>query len=191
MNMKPFCKLSLTLLLTLAGTFPAFAADTVATLASLVVPDGQGTTVWAMGVRVTIKLFGKDSGGAYAVFEDMLPPGVGTPLRVHTRENEFWHMLEGELTGTVGNEIRTARVGDFVNTPRGTAHRFLNHTDKPARMLLGYAPAGFENWFLEVGRKPEEVGATPPRAAPEEIRRAVELAHGYGVEFIRPPAGGN
>lgn len=146
---------------------------------------GQGVTTWAMGVKVTIKLFGQDSGGAYAVFEDEVPPGVGTPLHLHTREEEMWRMLEGELTWVVGDRTWIAKAGDFVNTPRGVPHRFLNHGNATARMLLAYAPAGFEEWFLQVGTP--DTGSAPAKPDREAMQRAMELAHGYGVEFL-PPA---
>nr|ADN16886.1 Cupin 2 conserved barrel domain protein [Gloeothece verrucosa PCC 7822] len=147
--------------------------------------DTEGPAVWAMGVLVTLKLQGKDSGGAYSIFEDFIPPGVGTPLHIHTREEEFWYVLEGQLTWNVGDKLFQATQGDFINTPRGVPHRFQNSGNKPARMLLGYSPAGFEQWFLDVGKPVSDRKAQPPKITPQDIEKAVAAAKEYGVNFVK------
>ena len=40
-----------------------------------------------------------------------------------------------------------AGVGDFINVPRGTVHRFQNQGTDPMRMILTFTPAGVENSF--------------------------------------------
>jgi quercetin dioxygenase-like cupin family protein len=151
---------------------------------ALFVPDGEGRSVWAMGVRVTLKALGEQTSGAYALFEDYVPAGVGNPAHVHTREVETWTMLEGELDWTVGDRTIQAKAGDFVHTPRGVPHRFANTSGRPARMLLTYAPAGFERWFLEIGTPTDRASAaSPPPPTPEQIRQAVAAAARYGVQF--------
>lgn len=144
----------------------------------------EGRKVWAMGVQVTLRAMGEATGGSYAMFEDLVPPGVGNPAHVHTREIETWYMLEGELDWFVGDRTLKARPGDFLHTPRGVPHRFGNGGDRPARMLLTYAPAGFEHWFLEIGTPAEAGAPPPPRPDREQIRRAIEAASRYGVRFV-------
>ena len=137
-----------------------------------------------MGVQVTLRATGEATGGSYAMFEDLVPPGVGNPAHFRTREIETWYMLEGELDWFIGDRSLKAKAGDFLHTPRGVPHRFGNSSDRPARMLLTYAPAGFEQWFLDIGA-PAGAGATPPpRPGPEQIKRAVEAASRYGVQFV-------
>ncbi len=144
----------------------------------------EGRKVWAMGVQVTLRAMGEATGGSYAMFEDLVLPGVGNPAHIHTREVETWYVLDGELDWFVGDRAIKAKPGDFLHTPRGVPHRFGNSSDRPARMLLTYAPAGFEQWFLEIGT-PAEPGAPPPLFPPdrEQVRRAVEAASRYGVRF--------
>jgi quercetin dioxygenase-like cupin family protein len=70
---------------------------------------GEGISLWVLGVLVTIKALGNETGGSYSLFEDVVPPGVGPPSHVHTREDETWYMLEGELEWKVGGcEVNTA-----------------------------------------------------------------------------------
>ncbi|KAJ7524873.1 hypothetical protein O6H91_17G025500 [Diphasiastrum complanatum] len=68
---------------------------------------GGGINLWVLGVLVTLKALGNETGGSYAVFEDRVPPGSGPPPHIHTLEDVPWYMLEGELIWLVGgNEFR-------------------------------------------------------------------------------------
>lgn len=149
------------------------------------VAAGDGLRVWAMGVLVTLKALAEDTGGGYSLFEDEVPPGAGPPPHVHSREDETWYMLDGELDWVVGGRTFPARTGAFLHLPRGVPHSFSNRSGRPARMVLTYAPAGFEAWFLEVG-KPVADPSIPAPVTPDEIRAAVEAAERYGVSFVKP-----
>jgi uncharacterized cupin superfamily protein len=43
---------------------------------------------------------GEDTNGKYALWEAILPPGGGPPSHVHSRDEEGFHVLEGEITFT-------------------------------------------------------------------------------------------
>jgi mannose-6-phosphate isomerase-like protein (cupin superfamily) len=148
------------------------------------ITDTEGQAVWAMGILVILKALGTETGGTYSCFEDLVHAGAGTPLHMHTKEEETWYMLEGSLEWTVGDKTFTAEKGSFVNTPRNVPHRFANKTDQPAKMLLSYAPGGFEKWFLEIGKPATDRMAKPPEITAEEIKKAVVAAEKYGVKFI-------
>lgn len=131
---------------------------------------------------MVFKALGNDTGGTYSFWENRILPGQGAPLHVHTQEEESWYVLEGELTWTVGDKEFNAKQGSFINLPRFVPHKFLNKSHKPARMMLTYAPAGTENWFLDVGTPATDHG-TPPVPTKEEIERALKLGNQYGVIF--------
>lgn len=163
-------------------------ADTIAPAmkAKIVTPD-QGTSVWAMGIHVTVRFTSKDTDGAYSVFEDVVSPGAGPPLHTHTKEDETMFVLEGELEVTLGEQIATVRPGTFVHMPRGVPHCFKNVTDRTAKMLLSYTPGGFEQWFLDIGTPAINASADPASSlAPDDIKRAVAAAERYGVTFSKP-----
>lgn len=61
----------------------AIAEDKTALTAPKVVSGSEGTKVWAMGVLVTVKVKAEDTGGAYSVFEDLIPPGAGPVPHTH------------------------------------------------------------------------------------------------------------
>lgn len=50
-------------------------------------------------------------------------PGEAISLQTHTHREEFWRVLEGEGTITIGATEHAATVGKQFFTPRGEKHR--------------------------------------------------------------------
>jgi uncharacterized RmlC-like cupin family protein len=53
-------------------------------------------------------------------------------MHIHTREDETFYVLAGEIEVTVGGERDVLRAGDSVFLPRGIPHRLENLTSQPA-----------------------------------------------------------
>ena len=49
--------------------------------------------------------------------------GEAFSLQTHEHRDEFWRVVKGSGTVTVGETERPAKEGDTFYTPRGTAHR--------------------------------------------------------------------
>ncbi|KAH7433521.1 hypothetical protein KP509_07G073300 [Ceratopteris richardii] len=162
-----------------ANQFHAVSTPTVD-----IVRAGEGISVWALGVLVTLKALGNETGGSYSLFEDIVPPGIGPPLHIHTQEDETWYMLDGELIWKVGNQEFTATKGSFIHLPRFVPHAFENKSGKPAHMVLTYAPAGFEKWFLDIGKPVVDPEGPSPELTKEDLVQAVKLGKEYGLIFV-------
>src|SRR5262245_39090808 len=111
---------------------------------------GQGRTVAVVGDVYRFLTTGEDTNGRYARREAIVPPGGGPPPHVHSREEEGFYILEGEITFTIGDKRLVATAGMFANMPVGTPHSFKNESGKLAKMLISIAPAGLEKMFYEV-----------------------------------------
>lgn len=147
-------------------------------------PAATGPAFWGPGDHYTFLVTGEESGGAYFAMEALVPPGGGPPPHVHTREDETFYVLEGSIEFLLGDDLRTAGPGDFVNVPRGTVHRFLNTGTETARLILTFTPAGLEKWFEEtLERAPNTFDEVPDNVA-EVVARYVEAAPRYGLEFV-------
>jgi quercetin dioxygenase-like cupin family protein len=154
--------------------------------APLVRPPAEGLTIAVTGDVYRFLATGDDTGGKYATWEAIVPPGGGPPPHVHSREEESFYVLEGEITFEIGGQTRVATAGTFANMPVGVPHAFKNRGDRPARMIISVAPAGLEKMFLVTG-VPVPVGTTtaaPPDDA--EIARLVAEAPKYGIELRLP-----
>ena len=147
---------------------------------------GEGKRIGIVGDVYRFLATGKETDGKYATFEAIVPPGSGPPPHIHSREEESFLILEGEMTFQLGDERFVAGEGTFLNMPVGSLHCFQNESDKAARLLITLAPAGLEEMFFEVGQPltDDDDDAPPPSEA--EIKKLLEAAPRYGVEIKVP-----
>src|SRR5215468_983800 len=145
----------------------------------LVKKPGEWRTVVVVGDVYRFLATGEDTSGNYALFEAFVSPGGGPPPHVHSREEEGFYVLEGEITFFVGDQRLVASAGMFANVPVGTPHSFKNESGKPARMLISVAPAGLEKMFFEVGVPLPEGATTAAPPTTEEIDRLLAVAPKY------------
>src|SRR4051812_32394577 len=96
----------------------------------------KGRTIAVVGDVYRFLATGDDTNGKYALWEAVVPPGGGPPPHVHSREEEGFYVLEGEITFTINGERVVATAGMFANMPVGTPHSFKNESDKAAKMLI-------------------------------------------------------
>lgn len=146
----------------------------------------EGRTIAVVGDVYRFLATGEDTNSTYAMWEAIVPPGGGPPPHVHSREEEGFYILEGEITFQIGDERVVATAGMFANMPVGTPHSFKNQSNLPAKMLITVAPAGLEQMFFECG-VPVEQGATtalPPTKG--EIEKLLAIAPRYGIEIRLP-----
>jgi mannose-6-phosphate isomerase-like protein (cupin superfamily) len=63
-----------------------------------------------------------------------LAPGdaTGDKAEAHEKSDQVLLMLDGELTGEVGDERPHLKKGDVIIIPAGVKHRFVNRARKPA-----------------------------------------------------------
>lgn len=128
-------------------SYAASASEPDATEAIIVVPPSKGLQSWPG----EWKLRGTESNAGFSVVEisaTSLPKGP-RPAHVHTREDEAWYVIEGELSFKVGDKAAIAGPGTFVFARRGVPHTY-KVTGVPARYLLIVSPAGVERLFVEV-----------------------------------------
>ncbi|MBX9581485.1 MAG: cupin domain-containing protein [Gemmataceae bacterium] len=146
----------------------------------------QGRTVAVVSDVYRFLTTGEETNGKYALWEALVPPGSGPPPHVHSREEEGFYVLEGEITFTVDGERVVAKAGTFANMPVGTPHSFKNESGRPARLLISVAPAGLEQMFFEVGLPLAEGATTASPPTKGEIERLLAVAPGYGIEVLLP-----
>ena len=149
-------------------------------------PAGDGEAVWAMGSLFEMKLHSEETGGALGLAEVTQPPGVATPLHVHTREAEVFYVLSGTLTYEAGGELHQLSGGSTMYLPRGVPHRFRITGDMPARMLAMVFPGGLLDLYGEVG-VPAGTRTVPALPDPDEFARWGATAPRFGLQVLGPP----
>ena len=97
------------------------------------------------------------------VTEQLAPRGSGSPLHVHHNEDEWFYVLEGELTIWVAGRTVVAGAGAFVFGPRDVPHTFVVSSER-ARFLLVTEPAGFEGFVRALAVAGDRAARSrPPR----------------------------
>jgi quercetin dioxygenase-like cupin family protein len=162
------------------------ATDTADTVAPIALAPSAGEALWFMGGLTTIKADGAQTAGRVAVTENLAPRGSGSPLHVHRREDEWFYVIEGELTFWVGGETVVAPAGAFVYGPRDVPHTFVVSSEQ-ARFLLVVEPGGFEEFARQLGAPAERLEIPPASSEPPDVDALVAVAAGYGIEILGPP----
>jgi mannose-6-phosphate isomerase-like protein (cupin superfamily) len=147
------------------------------------IAGGDGERIWIVGDTMTLKATGESTGGSLVLLENLTAPGGGPPPHIHTREDEFWYVLDGTFEIRIGDETHTLGPGGFAYAPRGTVHNFRNTAQTPSRILVGFTPAGMEGFFRESGRRPTDDGPAPG-VDENEIARTLAAAPEYGVQAV-------
>jgi quercetin dioxygenase-like cupin family protein len=131
----------------------------------------------------SVCLSGADTGGEYCLLEVSLASGMGVPRHTHTREDEAYYVLSGELEVTVGDEAFILRAGDTLIAPRDIPHQLRNSGKVENHYLLVFSPSGFEE-FLKATAVPAPDNAVAPTEPPAvAVRNVLELAADYGIPF--------
>lgn len=140
------------------------------------------TSLSIAGNTYRIMLSGKDTNGAYALIDMLVPPGGGPGPHEHPAIWESFHVLDGEVEFTTENGKQIAIKGDITNIPlNGPVHFFKNKSDKMAHLLCTVVPAGMEDFFAEVGKPVAHGTFLPPQPpTPEEMEKVQAAAKKYG-----------
>jgi len=136
----------------------------------LIQPDDREGITTAAGDDVYSTLAtGDQTNNGYYLTHAIVPAGGGPPAHIHTREEEAFYLIRGELTFLADDREITVPAGSFVNIPRGTKHRFHNAGSEEVEMIFWFTPAGIEGLFAELFEHPENI---------------VEAGKRYGTEYF-------
>jgi quercetin dioxygenase-like cupin family protein len=164
----------------------SLSTDHATTVAPIALQAGEGEALWFLGQLATIKASSGATAGRVAVIELRAPRGTGSPLHVHHHEDEWFYVIDGELTFWVGGQVIPAPAGAFVYGPRDIPHTFTVSSTE-ARFLLVTEPGGFER-FMRAGSQPAERLEIPAAATePPDIAAMTALAAEFGIEILGPP----
>ena len=133
-----------------------------------------------VGEETLVKVSAEDSEETLAFFHLVAPPMSGPPRHVHTREDELFYVLEGELVFELDGERHTVRAGDTVYLRRGVVHTYQNFTTSNARLLIATVPGMFSRFFVELS-------AVTPLGAMPDPERMDAMATEYGITTLGPP----
>jgi quercetin dioxygenase-like cupin family protein len=146
--------------------------------------SGQGPVYSLNGNLVSVAARRGETGGTYGVIEAVVPPGVGTPMHIHTREEEGFLVIEGELEFEVDGRGLTATRGSFLHLPKGRPHGYVNRATQPAKVICLFVPGGFEGFFEEGGEPVDDLDLAVRSPSPADPRKLQTIGKKYGMEVV-------
>jgi len=150
------------------------------------VGPGEGNAFSVVGDVYRILASSSQTGGVYTLVENRVSPNNGPPPHIHSREDESFFVLEGEIDFQIGDEKITARPGTFIQGPRGIAHSFRNTTQLPARVLVFVTPGGFENFVKEFAQPVASFDSPAIPASKDQVDKLLAAAPKYGIQILPP-----
>lgn len=139
-----------------------------------------------MGERYTVLLSAEETNGAYTLFEFHVPKGHGPPPHVHSREDESFYILSGELDFMLDGNINRVRAGDVIYGPRNIPHTFAGASETPARVICLVSPGGFEKFFAAVGKVVSDKSIPAQAPTDVDIEKLMRIAADFGLRILPP-----
>ncbi|MEU2159163.1 cupin domain-containing protein [Streptomyces sp. NPDC019396] len=172
-------------------------ADYAESPEGLLVPTGHGRTLNTAAQQVTFKVTGEHSRVASS-FEVVVPPGFDVGAHVHTRSEELFYVLEGELDvlafeprlqtrddwrhweSPSGRRTVRAGTGTVIVVPPGCPHAFANRSGRPAKMFFQASPPPDHERYFEELLELLDSGGPPDHEAIAALRSR------YDIEQLTP-----
>jgi mannose-6-phosphate isomerase-like protein (cupin superfamily) len=157
-------------------------------LTASILENQQGRALWHFNALLTFKALGAETNGQFWALEGLADHNMAVPLHAHSREDEIWYVLEGEIAFTVGNETQIGGPGSFVYIPRHMPHTFQIRSATARWFGIGL-PAGLDEWFFETGEPAQSLTLPPPPTSPPDVEAIIASLKAYGTETLGPPPG--
>jgi quercetin dioxygenase-like cupin family protein len=131
------------------------------------------------GNELKVLVAGEHTQGRFAVIEARERRGAAPPRHVHSREDEFIYVLEGQLTLYCDGQRFDRPSGTSLLLPRGSEHTFTVESAE-ARLLMVLSPAGLESCLRDVCRQVRDGGCQ------QLVELVVASAARHGVSITGP-----
>ncbi|MGI8644725.1 MAG: cupin domain-containing protein [Nocardioides sp.] len=112
--------------------------------------DEPADLTYGNGGTVDYLAMGATTGGLFGLYRwSFSGPVSGPGAHFHKTISESFYVLAGTVRFYDGNEWVDGHPGDFVHVPPGGVHGFRNESDRPASMLLHFAPGAHREPYFE------------------------------------------
>jgi quercetin dioxygenase-like cupin family protein len=144
--------------------------------------------LWFLDTLVSIPTAHEDGANGISVIDSLAPCGDSAPYHVHEREDEVFHVLEGELVVLLGEMTSRLRAGETALLPRGVPHTYRVVSER-AHWLCITTNGEFERFVRELSRPAEGAELPPPGGppTPEQQAALAEAGRRNGIELLGPP----
>ena len=142
---------------------------------------------WYKGILVSQMAVTADNNGAFDLVLSKMRRGTEPPPHVHSREDECFYVLSGEIRVYVDGEVFAVTAGECMFLPRRTPHAFLVASEE-VHMILLVVPGGFldainkMNAPAERMEVPTEVDTVTYATA--DLTQTIQVFEQHGIRFL-------
>lgn len=140
-----------------------------------IVKDREGDVLNVIGDIQTHKLIGSDTNGQIVEWVDNVEPGVGIPPHIHTKEDEIFRVIKGQVEIMVNGETTVLEAGDTAFAPKNIPHSWKVVGTEKAKMITSAFPAGIETMFRELANLPP---------GPPNFEKVAKICGDHGISFL-------
>jgi quercetin dioxygenase-like cupin family protein len=146
-------------------------------------------STWYKGILVSHMAGTTDNNGAFDLTITKMRRGTEPPPHVHSREDEFFYILSGEMKVYADGEVFQVTAGECMFLPRGKSHAWLITSDE-VHLIAVITPGGFFDAINKMNA-PAERMEVPADAdivtyANADLTETIKVFEQYGVRLLSP-----
>jgi quercetin dioxygenase-like cupin family protein len=144
--------------------------------------------VWFAGALAHLRAGAAETGGRWAMVDQVAERGYSVPLHIHNREAETLLVIDGTVRVVCGDAEYLLSAGGLTILPMGRSHAFVV-TSPTARILALTEPAGLRNsWPRSVRHAPDPVcrRSQPPHRTSPRLRPSLHGTASRSWDRRRP-----
>ncbi|MFW5700788.1 MAG: cupin domain-containing protein [Cyclobacteriaceae bacterium] len=141
-----------------------------------IIRNGEGNVLDVIGDIQTHKLVGSDTDNQIVEWVDDVEPGVGIPPHIHTKEDEIFRVIKGQIEIMIDGNATVLNEGDTAFAPKNIPHAWTVVGSEKAKMITSAFPAGIEKMF-------KELSDLPP--GPPDFEKVSQICGNYGISFVK------
>ncbi len=150
--------------------------ESVEILNPKIIKNNEGKVLNVIGDVQTHKLIGSETNNQIVEWVDDVEPGVGIPPHVHTKEDEIFRVIIGQIEIMVDGKTTILEAGDTAFAPKNVPHSWKVVGTEKAKMITSAFPAGIEVMFKELANLPP---------GPPDFEKVAEICAKYGISFLK------
>ncbi|WP_179021155.1 cupin domain-containing protein [Winogradskyella forsetii] len=157
------------------NSFAKSISTSITNLKPKIIRNKKGNFLNVIGDIQTHKLIGSDTDNQIVEWVDDVEPGVGIPPHTHTKEDEIFRVIKGQIEIMIDGKTTTLEAGDMAYAPKNIPHSWKVVGTEKAHMITSAFPAGIELMFKELNDLP---------SGPPDFKVVSEICDRYGITFM-------
>jgi quercetin dioxygenase-like cupin family protein len=140
---------------------------------------GERDPLHVLGMPLRFLCDARETGGAWSLFEEEIPLGMGPPPHRHPWD-EAYYVLDGEVDFEIDGERVSIKAGDFTRLPANTVHAFKGASPAGARVLIFAAPGHSSEFFEDLNSEVRNI--------PQDLHKIPDIGKRHSIEMMQTSA---